>query len=1693
MIYRNALGVLVRALPFVSVLFAVILFLVAHGASAQIGDALDITDIPRSVPTPVATPEVVEQSNLMEDVSSVLPDAAVGEVVSNMPYPVAEVKVSRQDATSSSFYLHIDNYNIGTGGKARPRSQTWLVAGARGRIPTVHVQSAEFALVKDGKVTTTTAAVPTQLRQSFARISDLGQFRQYWLYTLTVTLSAPSTDDGTWVCKNASVLLNIGQPTGTLSPGLVERFALKEDDADADPLPKALLLNPDISPDYYSVDYGDPIESFLSWNDRLLAAAETKDMFRLHVYKGGFYRISADDLNGVSGGEVSAPATAWRVFHGGREIPVLADPDKPREAVYLPVARDEKDILRREVYWVDTSGRGAGDSTAPVRYNNGNSVESVAAASVDEPQTTGTFRLRHRELIDYNPRLREDARNDRWSWAELSTGRPVRLELTMPPFYNSDSTGTVKAEVRYGFSNFPPVVPKLVMVTTDQVTAETTLSAQMGTAELELPASALRPGVNEVALDLHYPPEGVHKRPVTIQLIETVRTQELSVPEGNSFFFETAPVTTAPLELANPLSRHGFLFNMQGALPVLIELDGRRVPGGGSQVQYLLADVNDAEPVSDIDCIEDPLSIREMASARSIIITAPEVEEAVGQLRETQEARGVDVQVFRTLDIYDNFAFGNHDPVSIQRAMRYLFYRAEGLPPEYLTLVGEASAFRGDPSRGPENVQRDMLPSSMATRPDAIQGDEKYATSIGDDNVADFVVGRIPAGGPDELRGYLNKMEVYADEPAGEWSRRTLFVMDDNVEFPDVVSDIVQKSLSPAADNSLLRQWDYEYVPYLRVPGKKRSWQATDAVVDSFNDGLSILNFFGHGGPNLWSHERLFHLNDLPRVQNGGRLPLVTCASCDNAWITYPMPPVNESMGELLVLKPDGGAIGLFGPVAGASPYEHSTLVQSLMEALLRAQLRRAGEATFYAKSMYFAITRSTSIPDQYLLLGDPTVQLKIPVVEPLLLLDDDIRLNPDRPTRTMVRLESGVTLMSTGTLTVKDATTDEVLAEVQVRPRHAGWQINLPASYQGGALMAMLEWEDEGKLRYGGGIGRVWPREPDPRSGGVTLKSLEDNGFEIRAAENVPAGSSRSMLNFEIRPSSDATSSKTVRLSAISGSKPLGVPSTINVGTTETFTWFSLPPPPEDAEDREILVIASQEPNPDTVATFDPPAKAVADLEFVPGTARVYSLSDRMLSGATVVFEAELRNIGTTSVPIVPLHARMDDPSTGTELVSINESSTYRIPGFEPGESRKVQFRWEQSSRGVHNNIFLVVNSSRTAVEGDYSNNYIAMPEFEVIGVGDFKVDELEVSPAFASMGSSVTVTAVFSNDNMPADRPVAYQLGWQRAFDGASTSTVDYVQFVDGYATVTQEIIAPEGFTQLFITINSDRDIEEANAGNNTARTPSMIAFDLPNFQRSINLATSLEWGQSYNVGMPFEAQLQVLGDLSSHTLHVLPTIDEVTAGRAVPQDVATDDAWQVGPWRVAASASENPGPISFATEIPQLHRDMPGVLRGHFTPFNADMPVKVSLDEGATWHQPADRGMNTNLRVAEFGIADMKDGRINWSMDKGGTEGIGLVHLSFYPQAMQWDSVPYMLPAELQSRELNFAIDLNEGEWQKLYVEWRSGEWTGNDVLWAQWNSGNEPSVIFKAGEFVQFRVIGVPEEGQKPFLHNFRISR
>lgn len=1606
-----------------------------------------------------------------------------GEVVSSQPYPTGNVEVTREALTSSSFVLRLKNYNLIPEG-SKTRMQTWMLAGVRGRIPTVHVQESEFVYVLNGKETSSTVTIPEQMRSNFVRINDLGQMRQFWTYTLVANLTSAGTDGGAWVCKSATLLVDIGA-----EPGAVDETAVRfQADDGLVELAEGLLLNPDIHPSHYVLDYNDPVETWQSWNTTLQKVAQGGNLFKFRIYAGGFYRLSAQDLRKIADTSIATPASAWRVYRGGAEIPVMADTADPEAAIYLPVAKRVNDGLWNETYWLDTSG--ADSDQAPLRYEF-DTADTTAAASVP-PQTTATLSVVHRELNDYNPRLRSDKEHDRWYWTNLDAESPARVELTMPRHFNPLPQEKVTLVVRYGYSNFPPIPPKLVISTTGHLSAEGVLNQQIGKTSLELPASALRPGKNELSLQIHYALEASTKRPVTIQSIETRWVQKLAGSDRSSFNFETDAHTTAPVQFQGELPENAHLFALKdGAFTPLAAVDDV-FPAEQPGMTMLYANPTGATPITRIEQVKKPARFEDLRSAAALIIAAPELG-SMDALAQLQAERGLSVETYDVTDLYDLFAFGDSSPAAISRALRYFFYRAEGTPPAYVTLVGEASEFQGDPQLGPPGVQPNMVPASAAERPEAIQGDHYYAASIGSDLVADFAVGRIPTGQVEQLAGYVEKMQKYQQGDPGAWSARTLFVMDDNEEFPEVVSDITGQSLSPLASNRLLRQWDYEYVNNLRVQGRKRSWQATQAVVDSFNEGLSILNFFGHGGPNLWSHERLFHLNDLKNLKNTPQLPLITCASCDNAWITYPMPPVNESMGELLVMMPEGGGIGLFGPVAGASPYEHLTLVQNLMEGLLRVQLRRSGNAIVYAKNMYYATTRSSSIPEQYLLLGDPTVDIKIPVAKRGLGgAANDARATTGGTAQVMVELQTEENLMTSGTLEIRDSVTNEVLGEKTTLPRQSAWAFPLPEDYRGGCIMAKLRYMENDEVLQLGGVIRVQPPLSEETEPTVTRASIEGEGFDIRARAS--GGMSATALNFEVRPTTDATSSGTVEITALAGGKPLGMPTAFELTTgSQSYHSIRLPLPEKSAE--QVQIIASLRPAGLTVATFNLPKPEVAELEFVPDSARVYSLSDRLVAGATVVLEAQIRNTGTAAARRVPVQALKDSPTSGTELPTINDTTMETIPLIKPGETATVKFRWEQPSAGTQSNIFLVANRSRATAETTFDNNHILMPDFEVEHLGNFFVSKFDVSPPFVTMGTPVTITGTVNNTDPAAKHPVTVEVGWRRTFDSTTTFTRTRVELVDGAADISEQMIAPAGFSEVYLTVNADREVEEVDTADNTTNTQSMMAYDLPDFQKAISLGDSLVWGKPYNAIMPFDAQLQIAGDLTSRTFYVLPQLDNVTSGNAVAADLPDDNAWSVAPWNLSAKATEDPGVLSLRVPIADIARDLPVRVIGHIQPYQPQpVPLQVKWAGQSDWITPIDRGSHTNLQLMDFGILAVEDEHIAWDMQRTGPADLSMVFLSVYPQAMQWDSVPYQLPARLQHRDLVLAIDTRANQWDKVYLEWRSGNWDNDAIAWGPWNSTeDEWSTPFRASEFVQFRIIAAPKPGMQPYLENFRITK
>jgi hypothetical protein len=96
--------------------------------------------------------------------------------------------------------------------------------------------------------------------------------------------------------------------------------------------------------------------------------------------------------------------------------------------------------------------------------------------------------------------------------------------------------------------------------------------------------------------------------------------------------------------------------------------------------------------------------------------------------------------------------------------------------------------------------------------------------------------------------------------------------------------------------------------PQLSTPGGERYPDAAEAIDRQVREGALIVNYIGHGGERGWTHERVLNTTTIREWDNLQRMPLFMTATCELA--RFDDPEV-ESAGEMLVMNPDGGAVGM--------------------------------------------------------------------------------------------------------------------------------------------------------------------------------------------------------------------------------------------------------------------------------------------------------------------------------------------------------------------------------------------------------------------------------------------------------------------------------------------------------------------------------------------------------------------------------------------------------------------------------------------------------------------------------------------------------------------------------------------------------------------------------------------------------------
>ena len=365
--------------------------------------------------------------------------------------------------------------------------------------------------------------------------------------------------------------------------------------------------------------------------------------------------------------------------------------------------------------------------------------------------------------------------------------------------------------------------------------------------------------------------------------------------------------------------------------------------------------------------------------------------ERLAELHRTRS--GLRVKVVRADEVYNEFSSGTPDATAYRRYLKMLYDRAETPKeaPKYLLLFGDgawdnrmlSSAWKG---KSPDDYLLcfEAENSFSATSSYVMEDyfgllDDGEGKRLLYDKV-DVGVGRFTVTTPTQARDAVDKVITYMDNAeAGAWKNTILMLGDDgdnNQHMND--AERVAQMLQNNYPDYMVKRVYWDAYP-MEVTSTGNSYPAVrKRLLELFNEGALMVNYSGHGSPDVLSHELVIGKADMEQLRSP-RLPVWVTVSCD---IT-PFDNSTLSFGEYAFLNPEGGAIALM--TSTRTTYsEQNRRINYLFSNYVFARdeqnrRNRLGDAIRKTKCSLISNSNS-SLQDvstnklNYLLLGDPAL-----------------------------------------------------------------------------------------------------------------------------------------------------------------------------------------------------------------------------------------------------------------------------------------------------------------------------------------------------------------------------------------------------------------------------------------------------------------------------------------------------------------------------------------------------------------------------------------------------------------------------------------------------------------------------------------------------------------------------------------------
>lgn len=349
------------------------------------------------------------------------------------------------------------------------------------------------------------------------------------------------------------------------------------------------------------------------------------------------------------------------------------------------------------------------------------------------------------------------------------------------------------------------------------------------------------------------------------------------------------------------------------------------------------------------------------------------------------------VEVVNIQDVFDEFSCGMYDPVAIRDFLLYAYANWQTRP-TYVVLFGDGDY---DPKNILVKTDKNWIPTyhtedynSEAENYRVTDSWFTYLVGGDGDYTMDMAIGRLPVRSLTEAQAYMDKLIKYETAPDfGPWRNTVVMVADDenyaggvplSIETVHIVDteELVDLRTPAYFDIKKVYLTEFPAVQSASISGIRKP-AATETLLRLLNSGALLVNYTGHGNPNVWTHERVLELStDLDRIQNGDRQALWVAATC--TFGKFDMPE-RQSFAEQLLLLPQRGAVAVFATTRDVFSNYNAALNQALFQNLFSNGQISTPLGIAHMRARAQTGNFSTVNDEKFHLYGDPSMRLAIP------------------------------------------------------------------------------------------------------------------------------------------------------------------------------------------------------------------------------------------------------------------------------------------------------------------------------------------------------------------------------------------------------------------------------------------------------------------------------------------------------------------------------------------------------------------------------------------------------------------------------------------------------------------------------------------------------------------------------------------